>query len=512
MREMLDRAQASLYFVCAPEKSRAHEKLGAMKILHVIAGAKMGGAETFAQDAILSLHARGVAQRVVTRPHEAALRRYGAAGIGVRPLRFSLADRLLGGGAAIRAEAEALPADLVHAWMSRATGMIPARMPCPVIGWFGDYYNMKYFRRADFHLCVTPDIARYVAGHGGRPHRVAMVNTFGTMPDSAPVLRAALDTPADAPLLLVLSRMHQVKGIDTMLHALVRLPGAYLWLAGDGPERAAYEALAARLGLADRVRFLGWRNDRKALLAACDICVLPSRYEPFGTVIVEAWAMRRPLVATRAAGALQYVTDGVTGLLCPIEDDAALAACLARATGDPALRAAMVAAGHAAYEADFTRTIVTDRLMEQYERCRRLGKLSRDTTRPVAGLDWERMSRLMAALRGAALPEPAVRAAAEVGLAYASAEALMAPETRRGLTADAMLLQGAGLARMVTGLGWGRRVLMLGRAEMDHALGLFDMGAVDVKYRDIVETLTSRLFGASGGSGPAARAQRFGSG
>ncbi|HEY2132033.1 MAG TPA: glycosyltransferase [Acetobacteraceae bacterium] len=483
-----------------------------MKILHVIAGAKMGGAETFAQDAILSLEARGVVQHAVVRPYESVLRRYAEAGIPVRPFGFSHMDRLLGRGRAIRADAAAMPADLVHAWMSRAAGFIPAYMSCPVIGWFGDYYDLKYFRRADFHFCVTPDISRYVARNGARPHRVVTLNTFGTMPDSAPVSRADFGTPADAPLLLVLSRMHPVKGIDTVLQALVHVPGAHLWLAGDGPEHAAYEALAAKLGLADRVRFLGWRNDRKALLAACDICVLPSRYEPFGTVIVEAWAMGRPLVATQAAGASQYVTDGVTGLLCPIEDEAALAACLQRAISDAALRSSLAAAGHAAYEADFTRTIVTDRLMDQYERCRRLGVLAHDTTRPVAGLDWDRMAQLVAALRGAPLSESRARAAIEVALAYATTEGDMSQETRRRLTAHAATLQAAGLCRMVTGTGWSRRVLMLGRADMEHTIGLFDIGAVDVKYHDFAETLTSRLFGTSGGSGPAARAQRFGSG
>jgi glycosyltransferase involved in cell wall biosynthesis len=483
-----------------------------MKILHVIAGAKVGGAETFAQDAILSLDARGVRQGVVTRPYEPVMRRYGDAGIPVRPFAFSVPDRLLGRGRAIRADAAAMQVDLVHAWMSRAASFIPAGMPCPVVGWFGDYYNLKYFRRADFHFCVTPDISRYVAQQGGRPHRVVTLNTFGTMPDSAPVARADFDTPEDAPLLLVLSRMHAVKGIDTMLQAMTRLPGAYLWLAGDGPERAAYEALAAKLGLADRVRFLGWRNDRKALLAACDICVLPSRYEPFGTVIVEAWAMRRPLVATMAAGAMHYVVDGVTGLLCPIEDEAALAACLERAIGDEALRRDMAAAGYAAYEADFTRTIVTDRLIDQYERCRRLGTMAQDKTQPVAGLDWGRLSRLIARLRGSPVTDALARSAIEVALAYATTAPPMAPSALRRLTADAALLQAAGLCRMVTGSGWSRRVLMLGRAEMDHAVALFDRSAVDVKYQDFVETLTSRLFGASGGSGPAARAQRFGSG
>ena len=137
-----------------------------------------------------------------------------------------------------------------------------------------------------------------------------MVHTFGTLPDSPPVARASLATPEHARLVLVLSRLHEKKGIDTILRAVASLPGFYLWLAGEGPERQRYEALTESLGLGERARFLGWRTDRKSLLAACDVCALPSRYEPFGTVMAEAWSVRKPLVATRAAGALQYVVDG----------------------------------------------------------------------------------------------------------------------------------------------------------------------------------------------------------
>lgn len=342
-----------------------------MKVLHVIAGAEIGGAETFAQDAILALHEQGVEQLVLTRPWPRVMARYAAAGVPAQGARFWRGDPLL--GRRVRAAARAIGADLVHAWMQRAGSFVPAAMPCPVLGWFGDYYNLKYFQTADFFVGVTPDITRHIANAGAPAERCFTVNTFGTMPDAAPVSRASLDTPEDAPLLLVLSRMHQVKGIDTMLQALAEVPGAYLWLAGDGPARAEYQHLATQLGLGDRVRFLGWRNDRKALLEACDICVLPSRYEPFGTVIAEAWAMWRPLVASLADGARQYVRDGVNGLLCPIEDAPALAACLRRAIGDAGLRAALVEGGTAAYQADFTREVVTTRLLACYQRCIELG-------------------------------------------------------------------------------------------------------------------------------------------
>lgn len=342
-----------------------------MKILHVIAGAEIGGAETFAQDAILALNERGVEQLVFTRPWPRVMARYGAAGVPMQAARFWRGDVTLRWR--IRAAARAIKADLVHAWMQRAGSFVPRGMPCPVLGWFGDYYNLKYFRTADCFVGVTPDITSHIVAGGMPAERCFTVNTFGTMPEAAPVSRASLDTPEGAPLLLVLSRMHRVKGIDTMLQALAEVPGAYLWLAGDGPARREYEQLAERLGLRGRVRFLGWRNDRKALLEACDICVLPSRYEPFGTVIAEAWAMGRPLVASLADGARQYVRDGVNGLLCPIEDAPALAACLRRAIGDAGLRVALVAGGTAAYQADFTREVVTARLLACYQRCIELG-------------------------------------------------------------------------------------------------------------------------------------------
>ena len=126
--------------------------------------------------------------------------------------------------------------------------------------------------------------------------------TFPTV-DAAPAVdRASLATPADAVVLLTLSRLHEKKGLDILLQGLVDLPRCVAWLAGDGPLEGELKAMAARLGVADRVRFLGWRTDRGALLRAADICVLPSRWEPFGTVMLEAWAAGTPLVAAASQG------------------------------------------------------------------------------------------------------------------------------------------------------------------------------------------------------------------
>ncbi len=178
--------------------------------------------------------------------------------------------------------------------------------------------------------------------------------------------RSSRGVPKDALLLLTLSRLHPKKGIDTAIRALARLANAHLCVAGDGPEQAKYETLARELGLTERVHFLGWRNDRKALLEACDICLLPSRYEPFGTVIAEAWSMRRPLVAALADGARQYVRDNDNGALFPIDDDAVLARRILQIADDPQFAARIVENGYRDYERLFAREIVIDHLLDIY--------------------------------------------------------------------------------------------------------------------------------------------------
>ena len=337
-----------------------------MRILHVVAGAATGGAETFSLDAITALAERGIQQKVLCRPHRQTLARLAEASVPYETLAFRPAARLVGGPAAIRRAATAWGADLVHAWMSRAASFVPAGMPCPVIGWMGGYYNLKYFTTADYLIGVTPRIRDHIVEHGVAPQRAFVCHTFGTMPDAPAVSRSSLRVPQDALLLLTLSRLHPKKGIDTAIRALAQLPNAHLCVAGDGPEQAKYETLARELGLSERVHFLGWRNDRKALLEVCDICLLPSRYEPFGTVIAEAWAMRRPLVAALADGARQYVRDNENGAVFPIDDERALVQRIMQIAGDPGFAARLVEQGYRDYERLFSRDIVIDRLLDIY--------------------------------------------------------------------------------------------------------------------------------------------------
>jgi glycosyltransferase involved in cell wall biosynthesis len=461
-----------------------------MRILHIIAGAQTGGAETFAQDAITALAAQGVEQRIVMRPHPLPLARFAEAGIPVEPLQFSRIDRWLGARRRIRALAAGFNADAVHAWMARAISFVPSGMPCPVIGWFGGPYDLKYYRSADFFVGVTHDIARHIVASGGGVNRTFVVHTFGTLPDAPPIRRAALDTPEDAPVLLTLSRLHPKKGIDTLLEALVAVPGAYLWIAGDGPDRATYERLAERLGLSARVRFLGWRTDRRALLEAADICVLPSRYEPFGTVIVEAWSMQRPLVATLADGARQYVRDGSDGLLCPIDDVAALADRIAHLVDDPSLRAQLAANGYDSYRRTFQRDVVIARLIETYRRVVQIGPRAAAASVPAREVDQALVDRLAADLTGTESDPTRVRDAVEAAVAHASDGGASRDQ---GRAVDAALLALSGQHWFADGAGARRRIAIWKPAEFDIAAETVDLPALRLRHAAFAGALGDRL-------------------
>jgi glycosyltransferase involved in cell wall biosynthesis len=118
-----------------------------------------------------------------------------------------------------------------------------------------------------------------------------------------------------------------------------------LWLAGDGPERASCEALAGRLGLLDRVKFLGFQADPTPLYRAADIAVLASKAESLSNFLIEAQAHSLPAVAYAAGGVAECLRPGVTGEVIAPEDSAAFIAALNRYLKNPAL---LTQAGQAA--------------------------------------------------------------------------------------------------------------------------------------------------------------------
>jgi glycosyltransferase involved in cell wall biosynthesis len=153
---------------------------------------------------------------------------------------------------------------------------------------------------------------------------------------------------------LTAARLDSQKGHEYLLRAAAGVPEATFILAGDGPLRPRLEELARSLGLAERVLFLGHRDDVPALLASCDLFVLPSLYEGLPLSLLEAMASGRPAIATDVPGSNEVVHHAESGLLVPRADPLALADAIRRLLADPAAAERLARAGRARVDRDFS--------------------------------------------------------------------------------------------------------------------------------------------------------------
>jgi glycosyltransferase involved in cell wall biosynthesis len=160
-------------------------------------------------------------------------------------------------------------------------------------------------------------------------------------------LRRELGLAPETPLVGIVARLVPFKAHETCLQAgravTAARPDVVFLVIGDGERRAALEAMARELGLADRVRFLGWRADLDRLYADLDVVVLTSKNEGSPVALIEAMAAGRPVVSTRAGGVEDVVTDGETGLVVPVGDAAAVGRAILDLVEDP-VRAARLGA------------------------------------------------------------------------------------------------------------------------------------------------------------------------
>ena len=185
------------------------------------------------------------------------------------------------------------------------------------------------------------------------------------------VRREIRGTDEEVPVVLFVGRLRYYKGVDVLLRALARVPRVEGWIVGTGPMREAWERLSVRLGLGNRVRFLGDVPEARLPLiyAASDMFVLPatSRAEAFGLVLVEAMASGRPVISTEVGTGTSYVNvHGHTGLVVPPGDPEALAQAVRQLANNPQLRRRMGAAARERAQQGFTAEFMTQRVLALY--------------------------------------------------------------------------------------------------------------------------------------------------
>jgi glycosyltransferase involved in cell wall biosynthesis len=361
---------------------------GPIRVTQVMATGSGGGAQAHVQNLVEGLDPQRFESRVISLSDGPAVRRLRAAGVMVDVVaepddRVALAEVV-----ALLGEA---PPDIIHNHMYRAEivgtraalALAEQGIPRPYV--VGTIHSSRVRSAADRRLVgtLTPSMDRLIAvsrsilakleaeGRTSVPveliyngvdlERYAYQEACCTLPEE-------YGFPEGSPMVGVVARLEPEKGHETLLDAWPRVlrsvPEARLLVIGEGSLREALEARAESLGLlgepcsGDRcvgtrgarpgakVLFTGLRDDVPAVTAALDVAVLPSYREAQGLAILEAMALRRPVVATAVGGVPEMIENGRTGLLVPPHDATALANAITRVLTDHPLADMLARAGH----------------------------------------------------------------------------------------------------------------------------------------------------------------------
>jgi glycosyltransferase involved in cell wall biosynthesis len=242
----------------------------------------------------------------------------------------------------------------------------------------GGYYTPGPYRHAHAWIGNTRGLCDWMVAQGLPAERIHHIYNFAdpVRPLAPPLverLRAELDIPVDAWVLVALGRLVPVKGHADLIAALARLPREIarrplrLVVVGDGPLNAGLHRQTAQLGLADRIRWVGWQTDPGAYLQMADLVVFPSlEAETLGNVFLEAWSWERPLVTSLFRGARELARHGEDAWCVPCADPRALAEGIRTVLADDGLRTSLAARGGERARREFGREAIMDQYLALY--------------------------------------------------------------------------------------------------------------------------------------------------
>jgi glycosyltransferase involved in cell wall biosynthesis len=230
-------------------------------------------------------------------------------------------------------------------------------------------------RRADAMVAVsTRDQERMIEIEGVPAEKTVYIPNAYLPREGAPPsgdLRGELGIAPDAPVVGTLAVLRAQKAIDVLIDAFAivaeRVPGAQLVIGGYGPMRETWEEHARARGLGAQVHWLGMRRDQSVVLDGLDVAVMSSDFEGTPLFAFECMASRTPMVATDVGGFRDIFENGVSGMLVPPRDPAAMAVAIEGLLRDPERRRALADAAHERVY-DFTIERAVERFEELYER------------------------------------------------------------------------------------------------------------------------------------------------
>jgi glycosyltransferase involved in cell wall biosynthesis len=242
-------------------------------------------------------------------------------------------DVIVGNGATTWASVDLNIVHFVHsAWLQSAAHTSNVRYG--PYAWYQRLYteiNVHWERRAFENagrIVAVSEQVRCELLDIGVPEKKIEVIPNGVDPQEfhpGPSDRSSLDLPSDASLGIFVGDLKTFrKNLDTVLRAMQHLPHFHLAVVGS-VEESPYPRLARELGVSDRTHFMGYRRDVPEIMRAADVCLCPSRYEPFSLAALEALASGLPVITSENVGAARLLPDDCGSVIDTPEDEAAIA-------------------------------------------------------------------------------------------------------------------------------------------------------------------------------------------
>lgn len=245
----------------------------------------------------------------------------------------------------------------------------------PLVLYCGKKMEAYLSQCTDRIIVVSEYLKKELIASGVSAHKISTVYNGIDLPPVDPLdrnrIRMSLRLPPHSFVIGTVARLIPAKGVDLFITALSAVkkinPQVKGIIVGDGPARAELQNLAASVGAAGDILFLGHRDDVPALLAAFDLFVLASREEGFGISVLEAQHAGLPVIASRAGGLPEIISHGDNGLLFPVGDHGALADLISLLVNNPDYRRTLAEAGQKKAQEQYTCDRMVNSTLQLYE-------------------------------------------------------------------------------------------------------------------------------------------------
>ena len=338
-----------------------------MRLMQILLSQAEAGAETYFEKVATAFASHSsVIQRLVIEALPSREKRLTRAGVDFRALPMGRFGKMLFYDRQLKKAVNEFNPDLIVTWVNRASRKCP-ETEAVVVGRLGGYYDIENYKKCDHLIVNTPDLVRHVVSRGWPKSAVNMISNFGELPAVLDVPESLPDIPEGHKVLLALGRLHVKKAHDILIKALTRIPETTLLIAGNGELQRELQELAEFLTVRNRVHFLGLRKDIRGLFERADICVFPSRFEPLGNVILEAWATGTPVVAAASQGPSWLIDHERNGILFDVDDVDGCAESINRLLSDPELCEKLAWGGRNSFYESFSMEVIINQYLSLFK-------------------------------------------------------------------------------------------------------------------------------------------------